>query len=203
ARVTRGSLHSVALLVMPIALGCALYPDLGIIIFSKKAYGPAADDLRILSAFVFLVYFTMPIGTCVLAAGKQRAWSIVQSLCVFVSLGLDPLLTPWFERRFANGGLGPSVAAVVSEVIVVVCGLVLMPRGIFDARLRRAFLFATLSGLAMALVAWLLRAQNPFLAAPVALLAYGAALWLTGEIDRSHFEKIFGFFSRKFSRARA
>ncbi|MEI9953265.1 MAG: hypothetical protein WDO74_30885 [Pseudomonadota bacterium] len=102
-RVTRGSLHSVALLVMPIALGCALYPDVGVAIFSKKAFGPAADDLRVLSAFLFLVYFTMPIGVCVLASGKQRAWSIVQSLCIAVSVVLDPILVPWFERRYGNG----------------------------------------------------------------------------------------------------
>ena len=93
-RVTRGSLHSVALVVMPIAIGCLLFPDVGIAIFSKQRYGPAADDLRILSVFLLLVYFTMPIGTAVLAAGKQRAWSIVQSLCVVVSIVLDPLLTP-------------------------------------------------------------------------------------------------------------
>jgi len=175
-RVARGSLHSVALLVMPIALGCGLYPDIGIAIFSKKAFGPAADDLRVLSLFLFLVYFTMPVGTCVLAAGKQRAWSVVQSLCIGVSFILDPLLTPWFQAHYGNGGLGPCFASVVSELIVVACGVVLMPSGMFDARLRRTLFFALISGLAMALVARLLHALSPFIAAPLALLAYGGGL---------------------------
>jgi O-antigen/teichoic acid export membrane protein len=201
-RVTRGSIHSVALIVMPIALGCFLYPDLGVAIFSKKVYGPAADDLRILSVFLLLVYFTMPIGTCVLAAGRQRAWSVVQSLCVVVSIVLDPLLTPWFQRRYANGGLGPSVASVVSELIVVGCGLWFMPPGVFDVRLRRTLLLAAVSGLAMASVAWLLRSITPFVAGPIALVAYGAALWMTGEIDRSHVAAAIGVVTRKLSRAR-
>ena len=94
------------------------------------------------------------------------------------------------------------VAAVVSELIVVVCGVVLAPSGIFNAKLRRTLFFAVLAGGAMALVAWLLRALNPFLAAPVALLAYGAALWATGEIDRSQFERIRNVVMRKLSRAR-
>jgi len=200
--VARGSLHSTALLVMPVALGCGLYPDVGIAIFSKQAYGPAADDLRILSVFLFLMYFTMPVGTVVLAAGKQRAWSIVQSLCIVVSLVLDPLLTPWFQANYRNGGLGPCVASVVSELLVVACGIALAPAGIFDAKLRRTLLFALLAGGAMALVAWLLRALNPFLAAPVTLLAYGAALWATGEIDRSQFDRVRGMVMRKLSRAR-
>jgi O-antigen/teichoic acid export membrane protein len=201
-RVTRGSLHSVALIAMPIALGCALYPDVGIAIFSKKAFGPAASDLRVLALFLFLVYFTMPIGTCVLAAGKQRAWSIVQSLCVGVSLVLDPLLTPWFQRRYGNGGLGPCSAAVLSELIVVGCGLWLMPRGVFDAKIRKTLLFALLSALAMALAARLLRSITPFVAAPLAVLAYGCALWATGEVHLSQLSKVTGAVTRKFSRPR-
>ncbi|HEY3254529.1 MAG TPA: oligosaccharide flippase family protein, partial [Polyangiaceae bacterium] len=196
-RVARGSLHSVALVAIPIALGCGLYPDVAIAIFSKQAFGPAADDLRILSVFLFLVYFTMPIGTCVLAAGKQKAWSLVQCICVVVSLGLDPLLTPWFQRRFGNGGLGPCVASVVSEVVVVGCGLTMMPAGIFDARLRRTLAFALLAGLAMALAARLTSSLSPFIGAPLGVLAYAAALYATGEIDRAHLEKIRNFVARK------
>ncbi|HET7540240.1 MAG TPA: oligosaccharide flippase family protein [Polyangiaceae bacterium] len=200
--VARGSLLSIALLVVPVVLGCGLYPDVGIAIFSKQAYGPAADDLRVLAGFLFLVYFSMPLGTIVLAAGKQRAWSIVQSLCIVVSFALDPFLTPWFESRYHNGGLGPCVAAVVSEAIVVGCGIVLAPAGVFNAKLWRTLFFAALAGGAMAVVAWLLRALNPFLASPVALLAYGAALVATGEINRSHFERVRGIVMRKLSRAR-
>jgi O-antigen/teichoic acid export membrane protein len=201
-RVTRGALHSVALLVMPMALGCALYPALGVSIFGKQSFGPSEDDLRVLSLFLFLVYFTMPIGICVLAAGKQRAWSLVQCLCVVVSLVFDPLLTPWFEHKYKNGGLGPSVASVISELFVVSLGLWLMPRGVFDARFRRTLFFAVISGGAMATVAWLLRSINPFLAAPVAVLAYAAALYGTGEITRDDIHKVKGAVLRKLNRAR-
>jgi O-antigen/teichoic acid export membrane protein len=202
SHVTRGALHGVTLLVMPVTLCCLFYPDVAVAIFSKKNFGPAADDLRVLAPYLFMVYFTMPIGTCVLASGKQRAWSIVQSLCVGVSFVLDPLLTPWFERRYKNGGLGPCVATDVSEAIVVACGLALMPRGVFDRRLRRSLALAILAGGALALVAHLLRAVTPFVAAPLALSAYALALWFTGEIDRSHVEKVASFFTRKLSRAR-
>jgi O-antigen/teichoic acid export membrane protein len=201
-QVTRGSLHSVALLVMPIALGCGLYPEIGVDIFSKESFGPAADNLRVLSFYLFLVYFTMPIGTCVLACGKQRAWSVVQSLCVIVSLVLDPLLTPWFQHRYGNGGLGPSFAAVVSELAVVICGVALMPRGTIDARLWRTFAFTIASGAAMVVAARLLHSINPFVAAPIATLAYGGALWVTGEIGPTHVAAIKNFAARKLRRGR-
>jgi O-antigen/teichoic acid export membrane protein len=199
-RVTRDSLHSISLLVVPVALGCGLYPDIGVAIFSKKAFGPTADVLRVLAVFLFLVYFTMPIGTAVLACGKQRAWSVVQSVCVVVSFALDPLLIPWFQAHYHNGGLGPSVASVLSELIVVVCGLALMPSGTIDARLRRTFLMTVLAGLAMAAAARVLRPLSPFLAAPVALTAYAGALWVTGEVGPSHVAALRDFAKRKLGR---
>ncbi|MEO6598800.1 MAG: polysaccharide biosynthesis C-terminal domain-containing protein [Polyangiaceae bacterium] len=109
----------------------------------------------------------MPLGLCIMAAGKQRAWSIVQSLCVVASLVLDPLLIPWFQRRTGNGGLGLSVAGVASEVLVIGCGLALAPRGTFDRRFARSVLLATLSGGAMALAAHFMRHITPFVAAPL------------------------------------
>jgi O-antigen/teichoic acid export membrane protein len=201
-RVARGGLHSVTLLVMPIALGCGLYPDLGIAIFSKENFGPAADDLRVLALFLFVVYFTMPIGVCVLASGKQRVWSVVQSLCIVVSLVLDPLLIPVFQRRYENGGLGPCVASVVSELVVAICGLILMPRGVFDARMRRALFFAVLAGLAMSLCAILLRSITPWVAAPIAVAAYAGVLRLSGEIDQALVDKLKGVVMGKLSRFR-
>jgi len=199
-RTSQGSLHSVALLVVPIALGCGLFPDVGIAIFNKETFGPAADDLRVLSFYLFLVYFSMPLGTCILAAGKQRAWSVVQSLCVVVSLVLDPLLIPWFELRYGNGGLGPCVASVASELLVVGGGILLMPAGIFDRALWRSLLHTCLAGLGMAGVALALRSITPFLAAPIAVFAYGAGLWITGEITRSHIAQVRGVITRKLSR---
>jgi O-antigen/teichoic acid export membrane protein len=109
-----GALRGVSLLVVPVALGCALFPDIGALIFGQEAYGRAGEDLVVLAAFLFLLYFSMPLGTAVLASGKQKQWSIIQSLCVGVSAILDPVLVPWFQRRTANGALGLCVATVIS-----------------------------------------------------------------------------------------
>ena len=39
--------HVTTIAVMPLALGCALFPDIGIMIFSEQSYGPAEDNLRL------------------------------------------------------------------------------------------------------------------------------------------------------------
>jgi O-antigen/teichoic acid export membrane protein len=185
-QATNGALRSTCLLVVPAALGCALFPDIGIAVFSRRSFGPAEDNLRVLSIFLFIVYFSMPIGNCIIAAGRQRAWALVQALCVAVSLVGDPILVPWFERHMGNGGLGVCWTAAISEVFVLAIGVAIAPPGIFDRRLGRSLGLAGIAGLAMAATARALTWLTPFAAAPIAVAVYVATLWLTGGIEKSH-----------------
>jgi O-antigen/teichoic acid export membrane protein len=201
-RTTSVALRGTSLLVIPVALGCLLYPDIGIAFYDRRLFLQAEDNVRVLSVFVFLLYFTMPLGISILAAGKQRAWTFVQSSCVVVSLALDPLLVPFFQRRMGNGGLGVCIASVVSEVIVLICGVWLAPRGLFDRRFWRSLGPPLASGVAMAVAARLLHTVNSFVAAPVAVAVYGASLWLTGGIDDGLLLEVQRFFGSRLARLR-
>jgi Na+-driven multidrug efflux pump len=200
--VASGALRATALLVLPIALCCAFYPDVGISIYSTTSFKPAEDNLRVLSLFLLIVYFTMPLGVCLIASQRQRIWAVVQSLCLVVSVVLDPLLVPWFQRRTGNGGLGICVAAVVSELIVLGCGVALAPRGVFDRALARVLLLALLAGAAMAGSAVALRGLSSFVSAPIALSAYVGVLWFTGAIEPSYVAAMRRFVERKILRRR-
>ena len=193
---TRGALRSVSIVVAPVALGCALFPDIGVALFSRTAFRPAEDNLRVISVFVALVYFSMPLGICIMAAGRQRAWSVVQCLCVVTALVLDPLLIPIFQNSYGNGGLGLCVAAGVSEAIMIGFGLALAPRGIFDRGFGRQLLVVGVSGAAMAVVGLLALPWSSYVAAPLALVAYAVALWLTGGIDANQLSAV-GFALRR------
>jgi O-antigen/teichoic acid export membrane protein len=201
-RTASSALRGTSLLVMPVALGCFLYPDIGIALYSRTSFLPAEDDLRVLSVFLFLLYFTMPLGFCIVAAGRQRAWVIVQSLCVVVSLVLDPLLVPLFQQRLGNGGLGLCVATGVSEIIVLSCGLWLAPRGVVDRQFWRSLIPALTSGVAMVVVARVLRSTTSFIAAPIAVTAYVGCLWMTGGLDRQLVASLMAPIARKLSRLR-
>jgi O-antigen/teichoic acid export membrane protein len=202
AQVTSGSLRSVSLIVMPVMLGCALYADVAIAMFNRQSFGPTADDLRILSVFIALVYFSMPLGTCVLAANKQRAWSIVQSLCLVSSVVLDPLLVPYFQRRYGNGGLGVCLSSTLSEFAVVICGVVLAPRGVFDRKFMRVFLLSLASGAVLVGVSRLTAPLGPFISGPLALIAYVLTLWATGAIEKETLERLKQTVQRRLTRAR-
>ncbi|HEV3193546.1 MAG TPA: polysaccharide biosynthesis C-terminal domain-containing protein, partial [Polyangiaceae bacterium] len=180
-RTTSSALRASVLLAIPLALGCLLFPDLAIRIFGRQSYGPAQDNLRVLSIYVFALYFTTPLGTALLAAAGQLRWALVQCLCVVVSVLLDPPLIRWFQATHGNGGLGVCVSTAISECLMVTGALWLLPRGILNRANASALASSAVSGLAMVVIAHVLRA-NSFVAAPVSLLGYVVCLRLTGAI---------------------
>lgn len=177
------SLYVVSVAVVPLALGCGLFPELGVALFGQHAYGPAVEDLRVLAPYVFLVYFSMPIGSCLVAAGRQNAWTVVQLGCVVVSVLFDPPLIHWSQQHWGNGGIGVCVATVASEILMVLGGAALLPAGILTklpwARISRVLLSAA----ALAAVAIAARALDEIVRACLAVLAYAVCLQLCGAFN--------------------
>jgi len=196
------ALRTATIVVVPVALGSALYADVGIRIFSARTFGPAEDNLRVLALFVLLLYFSMTLGAALAAAGRQRAWAVGQSACIAISAIVDPVLVPWFQRRTGNGGLGVCVSTVMSEVLMVAIGFFLAPRGLMDKRLLKQLSIALLAGLAMAIVALLLArcGMSPFFAAPIAALVYVVSLWGCGGLGAEQIEMLRGVVARKMVR---
>jgi O-antigen/teichoic acid export membrane protein len=138
----------------------------------------------------------MPLGTTLVAAGRQRAWAAVQFGCVVVSAALDPLLIPWFQAHAGNGGIGVCVATVVSEVLMVAGGLALLPAGVCGRALPRTLAAACAAGLAMTVAALLAAPLGPWLAAPLAVAVYACAIGMSGEFDRSQLAMLKGLWRR-------
>jgi O-antigen/teichoic acid export membrane protein len=199
-RTASSAIRTTTILSVPLALGCFLYPDIGIRIFSRDSFGAAEDNLRILAGFLFLLYFSMPLGCALLAGGKQRAWSMVQIACIVFSVTLDPVLIPWFQERAGNGGLGVCVATLVSELFMVGLGIWLTPKGLFDRKLLRQLGLALAAGGAMYAIARLLGGLTVFVAAPIAVVGYVLCLWLIGGLDRDQIAAFRGIFARKLAR---
>ena len=201
-RTARSAIRACIAMVVPIAIGCFQYAEIGIRLFSKRSFAQAENNLQILAVFVLLVYVTMTIGTCLFAAGKQRAWTFVQFLCIVISALADPIAIRFFQGRYHNGGLGVALTTVASETLMLVVGIVLMPRGIFDRTILGATARALLAGGVMVGVARLLAALSPFLAAPIAVAAYAGALFAVGGIEKEQLAMLRSFVARKAARRR-
>ena len=177
------ALYVVAIGVLPLAMGCVLFPQIGVALFGQKAYGPAADDLRVLAGYLFLVYFSMPIGSCLISSGRQSAWTVVQASSLIVSLVLDPPFILRFQDHGGNGGLGVCVASVISEALMVTGGLALLPTGILSKVRLEKVVRALACAAAMVAVAFAAKPLDEALRACLAVIAYALCLQLTGAFD--------------------
>jgi O-antigen/teichoic acid export membrane protein len=189
--------YAVIITVAPASLSCALFPDLGVAIFGERYFGPAEDDLRMLAPYLFLVYFSMPIGSCLASSGRQSGWTAVQFACVVVSALCDPPLIRWFQAHTGNGGLGVCVAAVASELLMVIGGSYLLPKGVLQQIPRRKLVSALCSGAVMVLVALSLARVEVILRASLALLAYVLCLQLSGGMNLMQLRSFLGVLRKR------
>ena len=191
------ALRTTPAIAVPIGLGCALFPQIGTVLFGQDAYGPADANLRILAIFVLVLYLTMPVSATLLAAGKQRVWSAAQLGCVALSAALDPWLVPWFQARSGNGGLGVCVSLAAGETLMLAVGFFLLPKDIFDRSYWRSYASVISAGVVMAAASFALSALTPYAAAPLAFAGYLACLWLTGGLDRAQIALLTSVIRRK------
>ena len=184
-RVTRGALYGVALVAIPAAIGGGVFAEVGVAIYDSGQYGGAVSHLRVMSLFVFFVYLSMPLGISIIASMRQKTWTLVQCICLVVSLVCSPLLIPYFQRTTGNGALGTCVTLVLSELLVVICGVALSARGLFDRTLTKSLALAALAGAAMLVVGLVTKPVSLFLAVPLACATYGVVAWFSGAVQPS------------------
>jgi O-antigen/teichoic acid export membrane protein len=201
-RVTRGSLYGVALIAIPAAVGCGMFPEVGVAIFGSEKFAGAADHLRLMSLFVFLVYFSMPLGTATLASDRQKAWTAVQCVCLVVAIAASPFLVPYFQRTTGNGALGTCLTLVLSEALVVAFGIALAPRGLFDRGLGKSLVLGFVAGGAMTAVAYFTKPISIFLAVPASVVTYVLVAWFGGAVQPTTVEMLKGTLGRRLARFR-
>jgi len=144
----------------------------------------------------------MPLGVSILASNRQKMWTLVQCICLGVSLVGNPFLIPYFQRTMGNGAIGTCWTSVLSEVLVVGCGVALTPRSVFDRSFAKSFVLASLAGAAMAAVGLALKPVSLFLAVPAAGLTYVAAAWFSGAVQPATVEAIKAGVARRLKRSR-
>jgi len=193
----RAGLRTAAVLAVPLAVGCGLYPDLGVWIFNRGVFGPSEGNLRLLAPCLLLMYYSMACGCCLSAAGRQRAWSLVQLGAVAVGATADWLLIPRFQAGYANGGLGVCVSLTLCEVLLLASAVAILPAGVLDRSVGRTLVFTWLGGGAMVAAAVALRGANHVVGAAAAGAAYLVLMVLTRTLDRSLLRAVRSEFLRR------
>ncbi len=96
------------------------------LLFGLKEYQHSVEILQIFSIGLLLVYIDFILGSTVLATDRQKSWSIIAGIAVFINIGLNYLFIPYFQNSSGNGGAGAAIATIFTEIFIMCSAIILL-----------------------------------------------------------------------------
>jgi O-antigen/teichoic acid export membrane protein len=166
-QLTRTSLSMLISLGLPMSIGVALVgPNVLRSVFGA-AFAPSAPAMVVLAFTIVPAYIATLAYYVIAAVDRQRWWAYVMGSVSIINPLINLVLIPLFQHQFGHGSIGAAVALLITDAIVCVAGLALMPRDclrpagpILSVTMRTA-----LATIAMAIPVWFLR--DRFLLIPI------------------------------------
>ena len=127
------SLRLVTLVALPAGVGVAILAnEITELLNYPPGFGPVSLLLRILAFNVPLVAIDMILGTALIAAARQRAWTIVGVLAGVFNPLVNLWAIPFTQHAFGNAAIGAAVVTVATELVMFAGALYLRPKGVFS-----------------------------------------------------------------------
>ncbi len=121
----------------PIAVAVGLVADPLIHAVYGTGFAQSVPVMVILAFCIPPIYLNIILASVLLAAKRQRVWTIVMAGAAVINPLFNLVLIPLTEHRDHNGAIGAALALVLTEVLMDVVGLVLIGRDVFDRRMVR------------------------------------------------------------------
>jgi O-antigen/teichoic acid export membrane protein len=158
-----------------VGVGTWLFADVAVsIIYGHRQFGPAGIILKVYGIGLFLIFVDMLVSMALNAVGRASAFAALKAVSVVVGVGLELLFIPYFQNRLGNGGIGVTLSAALSELILLVGGTLLMPRGALSVSVFLDAGRAVACALLTLLLFQLLPPLPPWVGVPLCILAFAA-----------------------------
>jgi O-antigen/teichoic acid export membrane protein len=163
-RTLNASLRVTVLLTVPFcAATVAAAPAIPTFLGWPAEFEPASLLMTILAPQLTVVALDMMLGTALIALRMERKWLVVGLVACAVTPAWSFFAIPLTQQVWGNGGIGASVGSILTECVMLVGALILLPRGTVDRSI------------------WSLGARTVIAAVPFILitrLLIGLHLWL-------------------------
>ena len=166
-RLMRKSFDLLALLSIPIGLGVLAIADPLVVLLFGPEFVNSGPVLAVMGIVIILTYQNMLLGRFIISIDRQNAWTVVMAVATFATIPLDLVLIPWCQNTFGNGAIGGALAFVVTESIMMIAGLYLLPKGSLGWGNAWTAVRALTAGLGMVAAIWMWR--DAFIAIPVVI----------------------------------
>ncbi len=158
-RLAQSSLRLVLSVGLPMVAGIVIIGPQVIRLLYGWSFAPAAPIVVVLSLTLLPIFTATLVNGQLIAVDRQLAWTGVMAACCVVNPALNLVLIGLFERLYHNGALGASYALLITDTLVGVAAIALLPRDVLGrmtpilAPVGRAAVAAWVMGVAV----WALR----------------------------------------------
>ena len=178
------SFDALLLLSVPIGLGLFLIAEPLVILLYGQEFTDSGPVLATFGFVLILTYLNMIVGQFLISIDRQRAWALVMAIATVATIPLDLWLIPWSEATFANGALGGAIAFVITELGMLLSGILLLPKGTLVLANAWAALRIVFAGIVMLCIAWFFRSNLIIVPILVGAVIYIAMILLLRVIPK-------------------
>lgn len=191
------ALYVVLIVSIPAATGIALVARDFITLVYGSDFEQAIPIMQVMAIAVPVVGLDVVLGTVVLAMDRQRQWMVVSAVAAVFNPLANLIAIPYAMREFDNGALGAAFTTVLTEIILLVGALLIVPTGILDRSTRRLGLRILSASATMVPVVLLLGATPLYVQVTAGALAYAAASLLLKTVSRDDVRQLRTAFGRR------
>ncbi len=190
-KLARRSFNLITCLSLPIAVGGVLLSkDIILTLYNHGdtfGFGPSIPVLTVLAAMTVPTYLNILVNQFLIATGRQGAWTKVMAAAAVLNPLMNLVLINYYQQRHQNGAYGAAWALLLTEGLMAVVGIVLLPRGILGWSNVVSVVKSTAAAGFMALAIWYTREY--FIAIPIVTggVVYVGAVVLLGVFPREDF----------------
>ena len=138
-----------------------------VVLLFGEEFRESGPVLAIMGIVMIFLYQNMILGQYLIVSDRQNEVTKSMFIAAGMTIVLDILLVPWTQTMFGNGAIGGALAFVITESLMAVWFIHLIPKGVIGRSSLWLFVRALLAGAVMVLVAWWFR--NWFIAIPIVI----------------------------------
>jgi hypothetical protein len=142
------------------------------LVYGKAKFAPSVHILQVFAPGLLLLFIDIQLGNAILASGRSIGLAVAKGAAVLIGAGLDWVLIPWCQDRFGNGGIGVVLSFSLSELVIIVAALLLIPRGALDRSSAFDVGRAVVAGALTLLALRALPAMSPFALLPLCIAVF-------------------------------
>ncbi len=184
--VASRSIGVVLLVMMPVGVGLALVSgELIRFLPYPPSFSHTVPILALMGVTLPVTAVLTLLGTIAAAVDRQNRWAVAMCGTALLNIVLNVAAIPMFQHTYGNGGIGAAAVSLVSECVMVIVGIWLVPKGLFN---RHLFAIAwkvavSTGGMALAVLASKGHGLDLGEFIGIGVVAYGALVLMTRTVN--------------------